>query len=71
RYLMATLSDPSGQFIATCFDDGVATALEEAARAGGCALATVELDRRPGEETPRVTVKKLQAFETLASNARM
>ncbi len=70
RYLMATLSDQSGQFFATCFDDAVAADLEEAARAGGCGLATVELDRRPGEETPRVTVKRLQPFETLASMAR-
>lgn len=70
RYLMATLSDQSGQFVATCFDDAVAADLEEAARAGGCGLATVELDRRPGEETPRVTVKRLQPFETLASQAR-
>ncbi|MDF2494056.1 DNA polymerase III subunit alpha [Sphingomonas sp.] len=70
RYLMATLSDQSGQFVATCFDDAVAGDLEEAARAGGCGLATVELDRRPGEETPRVTVKRLQPFETLASQAR-
>jgi DNA polymerase-3 subunit alpha len=70
RYMMATLSDQSGQFVATCFDDGVAADLEEAARAGGCGLATVELDRRPGEETPRVSVKRIQPFETLASLAR-
>ena len=71
RYLMATLSDASGQFAATCFDDTVAADLEEAARSGGCGIATVELDRRPGEETPRVTVKRLQAFEDLANTARM
>jgi DNA polymerase-3 subunit alpha len=70
RYMMATLSDQSGQFVATCFDDAVAADLEEAARAGGCGLATVELDRRPGEETPRVSVKRIQPFETLASLAR-
>jgi DNA polymerase III subunit alpha len=70
RYMMATLSDASGQFVATCFDDMVANDLEEAARAGGCGLATVELDRRPGEEAPRVTVKRLQPFESLASTAR-
>jgi DNA polymerase-3 subunit alpha len=71
RYLMATLSDPTGQFIATCFDDAVAADLEEAAKAGGCGLLTVELDRRPGEETPRVTVKRIQPFETLATSARV
>jgi DNA polymerase-3 subunit alpha len=71
RYMMATLSDASGQFFATCFDDNAAADLEEAARNGGCGLVTVELDRRPGEETPRVTVKRIQPFETLASSARM
>jgi DNA polymerase-3 subunit alpha len=70
RYLMATLSDASGQFVATCFDDAVAKDLEDAAKVGGCGLATVELDRRPGEEAPRVTVKRIQPFDTLASTAR-
>jgi DNA polymerase-3 subunit alpha len=70
RYLMATLSDSTGQFVATCFDDAVAADLEEAARNGGCGLVTVELDRRPGEDTPRVTVKRIQPFETLANSAR-
>ncbi|AXJ97155.1 MULTISPECIES: DNA polymerase III subunit alpha [unclassified Sphingomonas] len=70
RYMMATLSDASGQFIATCFDDAVAADLEEAAREGGCGLITVELDRRPGEETPRVSVKRIQPFESLATHAR-
>ena len=34
-------------------------------------LLTVELDRRAGEETPRVTVKRIQPFETLATSARV
>ena len=71
RYLMATLSDSTGQFIATCFDDAVAADLEEAAKVGGCGLLTVELDRRSGEETPRVTVKRIQPFEALATSARV
>ena len=70
RYMMATLSDPSGQFVATCFDDAVAADLEEAARNGGCGIITVELDRRPGEDSPRVSIKRIQPFETLATNAR-
>jgi DNA polymerase III subunit alpha len=45
--------------------------LEEAAKSGDCGLMTVELDRQPGEETPRVTVKRIQRFEALASNARL
>src|SRR3546814_20931262 len=71
RYLMATLSDATGQVIATCFDDAVAADLEAAATTGGCGLLTVELDRRAGEETPRVTVTRLQPFAGLAKTARM
>lgn len=71
RFLMATVSDPSGQFVATCFDDPVSTALEDAARAGVCGIATVELDRRQGEETPRVSIRRFQPFDTLATSARM
>ncbi|WP_425231134.1 DNA polymerase III subunit alpha [Sphingomonas sp.] len=70
RYLMATLSDASGQFVATCFDDAVSGELEAGAAAGGCALVTVELDRRPGEDAPRVAVKRVQPFEALAAGAR-
>ena len=71
RYMMATLSDASGQVVATCFEDMTADALEEAARAGGCGLMQVELDRRPGEDSARVTVKTVQPFETLSNNARL
>jgi DNA polymerase-3 subunit alpha len=71
RYMMATLSDPSGQFEATVFDDAVAEQVAAAAKAGGCALLGVELDRRPGEETPRVTIRSLQSFEGLARRSRL
>ncbi len=71
RYMMATLSDSSGQFEATVFDDQVAEQVAAAAKAGGCALLNVELDRRPGEETPRVTIRSLQSFESLAKRSRL
>jgi len=71
RYLMATMSDASGQFVATVFDDAVAAQVEEAAKAGGCGLLGVELDRRPGEETPRVTVRSIQGFESLSKRTRL
>ncbi len=71
RYLMATISDTSAQTPVTCFDELVAKDLEDAARAGGCAILTVELDKRPGEDTPRVTVRRVQPFESLANNAQM
>jgi DNA polymerase-3 subunit alpha len=68
---MATMSDSSGQFIATVFDDSVAAQVEDAAKAGGCGLLNVELDRRPGEETPRVTVRAIQSFESLSKRTRL
>ena len=71
RYLMATMSDPSGSFEVTCFDEGAQKDIEKAAQFGGCALLNVELDRRPGEETPRVTIRRLQPLEGLAGHARL
>ncbi|HEY1146049.1 MAG TPA: DNA polymerase III subunit alpha, partial [Allosphingosinicella sp.] len=71
RYLMATVSDASGQYIATCFEDAVASQIEDAAKAGECLLMHVELDRRPGEEAPRVTVRSIQSFESLSLRTRI
>ncbi|WP_340316298.1 DNA polymerase III subunit alpha [Rhizorhabdus argentea] len=67
RYMMATCSDATGQFIATCFDEMASAELETAAKAGTCALLRVELDWRAGEETPRVTVRGLQSFDAMQS----
>ncbi|HUG45582.1 MAG TPA: DNA polymerase III subunit alpha [Sphingomicrobium sp.] len=71
RYLVATLSDPSGQFQATAFDDQPIAALQEAAQNGECGLLTVEVDRRPGDEMPRVAVKKVQPLDALARQTRL
>ncbi len=71
RFLSATLSDESGQFQANCFDDDACVALEELGRNGGCALLKVELERQPGEETPRVTVRGAQRLDALAGAARL
>ena len=71
RYMMATLSDSSGQFIATAFDDEATAALEAAAKAGQCGLLSVELDRRAGDETPRVTIKRFQPLTDLAKRTRL
>src|SRR5204863_105991 len=51
--------------------DSAAKDLEDCARAGGCAVLTVELDKRAGEDTPRVSIKRVQPFEGLANTARL
>jgi DNA polymerase-3 subunit alpha len=71
RYMFATCSDGTGQYMASAFDEEPAKALEEAARTGACLLLTVELDRRPGEETPRVTVRGARPLDGLTGNARL
>ena len=71
RFLTATLSDPSGQYQATAFDDEPIEALQKAAENGGCGLITVELDRRAGDDTPRAAVKRVQALESLAKRTRL
>ena len=71
RYAMVTMSDATGQYVASCFDDATCADLEAAAREALCGLLTVELDRRPGEETPRVTIKRIQPFESLAQASRL
>jgi DNA polymerase-3 subunit alpha len=71
RYLLATLSDSSGQFQASIFDDEASAAVEAAAKAQTCGLLTVELDKRPGDELPRVAIKRFQPLETLAKRTRL
>jgi DNA polymerase-3 subunit alpha len=71
RYMMATLSDDSGQFVATAFDDEATAALEAAAKAGQCGLLSVELDRRAGDDAPRVTIKRFQPLTDLAKRTRL
>jgi DNA polymerase-3 subunit alpha len=68
---MATLSDSSGQYVATAFDEEPCTALEAAARSGSCGLMHIELDRRPGDEVPRVTIKRFQPLDALARRTRL
>src|SRR3982750_2574760 len=70
-YMGGSVSDRSGQFEATVFEDEPGAALEAAAKAGGCGLLTVELDRRAGDEAPRVTIKRFQPLEALAQRTRL
>lgn len=71
RYANCNVSDATGQFIASCFDEDVAKAMEGAAKAGACGLVSVELDRQSGEETPRIAVRRLQLLDGLAASSRL
>jgi DNA polymerase III subunit alpha len=71
RFAMAQMSDRSGQFTASCFDEGAAKALEALGENGGCALLGVELDLLEGEETPRVTIRSAQPLAAIAATAAL
>ena len=71
RYMMATLSDPSGQFEASVFEDDACAALESAAKGGGCGLLSVELDKRAGDDAPRVAIRRFQPLDKLAQATRL
>jgi len=71
RFVSATFSDSSGQFQASCFDEEGCKLLARLHEEGECALLMVELDRQPGEETPRVTVRGVTPFARVASTARL
>jgi DNA polymerase-3 subunit alpha len=71
RFLMARFSDGGGQYDATVFDDEAAAMVEAAAKAGQCGVLSGEPPRRPGEEQPRVTVKRFQPLDELARRSRV
>ena len=71
RFLNLTLSDRSGQFQSSCFDEQAGKVLETLAEDGGCALLSVELDLLEGEETPRVTVRGAQSLIDIAATAAL
>lgn len=71
RFLNLTLSDRSGQFQSSCFDEAAGKVLEALANEGGCALLSVELDLLEGEETPRVTVRGAQPLAEIAATASL
>src|SRR3546814_7899392 len=71
RYVSATLADNSGEFQASCFDEDICKQIEELGNDGDCGLLTVELERQPGEDMPRVTIRNIQSFSFLSKRSRL
>ena len=70
-FLQLILSDESGQFSASCFEEGAVGALVEMAERGATALAQVELDQRAGDDAPRITVRSVRPLAEAAVSARL
>ena len=70
RYLLLTLSDRSGQYIASCFEESCQERLEIAAKDGVAIMVQTELQWREGEDTPRVTVRGFTPLAEMAKRTR-
>jgi len=70
-FVMADFSDASGQFSASCFEEGLVDSFTRWAKEGTCVLLQVELDSPSPEEPPRITVRGAQALAEVRSAARM
>ncbi len=71
RFILIDLSDSSGQFSASCFEEQVAAQLSELAKEAACLLLTVEMDMRAGEETPRFAIRSAKLLSGLVSASRL
>jgi DNA polymerase-3 subunit alpha len=70
-FIMADFSDQSGNFSASCFEEGLVDSFVNWAREGACVLLTVELDSPSAEEPPRVTIRGAQHLSEVKAVAKM
>ena len=70
-FIRADFSDSSGQFSASCFEEGLVEAFQGWAKDGTCLLINVELDSPSPDEPPRVTVRSAKPLAEVKSAAKM
>ncbi len=70
RYMLITLSDRSGQYVASCFDEDAQNRLEAVAGDSPSVLVQAELMWREGEDVPRVTLRGITLLAEMAKRAR-
>ncbi len=70
RFVLVDLSDSSGQFSGSCFEEEQCELLADMAKEGSCALLNVELDQRSDDESPRVAIRRAQAMDGLEKTTR-
>jgi DNA polymerase-3 subunit alpha len=70
-FVLADFSDQSGQFSASCFEEGLVDSFVRWAKEGTCVLLNVELDSPSADEPPRVTVRGAKPLSEVTTDARM
>ncbi len=68
RYLIASLSDRTGQFQANIFDDDVCAAVEQQAGGTACVLLGVEVDAQSGDDMPRIGIRSMTPLAQTIAN---
>jgi DNA polymerase-3 subunit alpha len=70
-FVMADFSDSSGQFSASCFEEGLVDSFQRWAEEGVCVLLQVEIDSPGPDEPPRITVRGATPLSQVTQAARM
>jgi len=70
RFVLCDLSDSSGQFSGSCFEEEHCNQLAELAKEGRCALLNVELDQLSADENPRVAIRQVRPLDNLEKVTR-
>ena len=70
-FVRCDFSDPTGQFSAACFEEGLVDPFARWADEGECVLLNVELDSTGPDEPPRITVRSARLLSTIGDAARM
>lgn len=70
RFVLCDLSDSSGQFSGSCFEEEHCNGLAELAKEGRCALLDVELDQLSADENPRVSIRQVRPLDSLEKVTR-
>ncbi len=64
-FVMVDLSDESGQFSASSFDDDIVAAMPEWASQSACLLIELEFDRSSEDQAPRATIRRARPLDEI------
>jgi len=64
-FVMVDLSDESGQFSASSFDDEIVASMPEWAAQSACLLIELEFDRSSEEQAPRATIRRARPLDQI------
>jgi DNA polymerase III subunit alpha len=70
RYQFLSLSDRSGQYVTSCFDEELQEKIEALANESPALLIGMELQWKDGEDVPRLTLRSCQPLADLARRTR-